>query len=112
MIHFGTIKRFPWRWQENIDYLKTMSLRYKILRVEELWTGADRSLEIAEEMSHDGYIMDSRRILVATPKHKAHDKQHSTGEFRRSFFADYGPQALSYYHDNFKALEQSLGYSQ
>ena len=108
MKHFGLAWRLPFRWISNYEFLKSTGKEVTILKTEDLFiNGSDSYFDnIATRMSHDGYSINSSRLVKASPISLKALPKHSTGEFQKDFFDGFGQKAMDFYNAHFQQIEK------
>jgi len=108
MKHFGLAWSLLDRWVQNHKFLLSLSVEFYIVRTEELFTSVCRDYftELAKKMSHDSYSVDPERLMSSSPAFMKDLPQHSTGEFRKSYYDGYGECSQRLYADNFMRVQE------
>ena len=108
MKHFGLAWRLPFRWISNYEFLNSTGKEVTILKTEDLFiNGSDSYFDnIATRMSHDGYSLNSSRLVKASPISLKALPKHSTGEFQKDFFDGFGQKAMDFYNAHFQQIEK------
>ena len=108
MKHFGLAWRLPQRWVANVQYIESFGGHVKILKTEDLFSNGSSEYfkDLAKSMSHDSYVIDDQRLFNASPISMEKLPKHSTGEFKKEFFAGYGNTAKDFYQKYFAEIER------
>ena len=110
MKHFGIAKQFIKSWTNNLKYLRDKTANVYQIKCENIWQDENELRELHDKISHNGFFINFNRLLEVSPINREKLKKHSTGEFKKDFFADYDDFAKDFYNDSFKKYEKELQY--
>lgn len=112
MQYWGEIVGVIRRWSSLLDYFKNSGLIFRQIKCEDLWMHGGSSFfdELASVLSHDGFAIDKQVLMAESPQLLSQLPSHSTGEFRKSYYNEFGDKSLDFYLERYLASEIKLGY--
>lgn len=112
MTYWGDIVQVINRWVRLIHYFRSTNLFFRQIKCEDLWLTGDEEYfqNLATDMSHDGFMVDSNTLLAHSPITLNELPTHSTGEFMESPYAGYDENNLQNYFVKYGETEKVLGY--